>query len=214
MSSAPVCQTGGTFATSISPPPSGVVATTLKVGSSIVSARAFAIAAAMRATASGAQRQAVQPAMPLGSSLRLRGSTLKKSRAGSPGGMRRAKSRTLARDDKTIHSSLAIVHFNCSKVPRPISQRFCREPFPGSFATSRTRARSPWSALAGREPMKTAARPPCPSGRRRRRRRKTSTNLHSFGLVSAPQKRQEGPDGSAGGWGACERRSQKSTIKV
>ena len=40
MSCALVCQTEkGDFATSISPPPSGVVATTSKVGSTIVSAR-------------------------------------------------------------------------------------------------------------------------------------------------------------------------------
>src|SRR5208337_671860 len=64
MSSAPVCQTApGTFVTSISPPPSGVVATTSKVGSSIVSARAFAIVAATRVTPSGPQRQAVQRAI-------------------------------------------------------------------------------------------------------------------------------------------------------
>src|SRR5271166_1731614 len=64
MSSAPVRQTApGTFAASISPPPSGVVATTSNVGSSIVSARAFAGAAARTATPSGPQSQGVQRAI-------------------------------------------------------------------------------------------------------------------------------------------------------
>ena len=65
MSSAPVCQTApGTFATSIPPPPRGGVATTLKVGSTTVSARAPAIAAAKRATPSGAWHRAVKRTMP------------------------------------------------------------------------------------------------------------------------------------------------------
>src|SRR6185312_2613595 len=59
MSCEPVCQTeNGDLATSISPPPSGVVATTLKVGSSIVSARA-AIVARARRTPADAMRAAI-----------------------------------------------------------------------------------------------------------------------------------------------------------
>src|SRR5271166_518687 len=64
MSAAPVCQTEpGTFVTSTSPPPKGVVATTLNVGSSIVSAWAAVSAAEKNATPRAPKPRAVQRAI-------------------------------------------------------------------------------------------------------------------------------------------------------
>src|SRR5271166_3811973 len=91
MSWALVCHTApGTFDASISPPPRGVVATTSKVGSWIVSARAVAAAAATSATPIGQQRQAVKRVtrshLPCAIFVIARYSLLKESWAGSPGG--------------------------------------------------------------------------------------------------------------------------------
>src|SRR5271165_1160026 len=112
MSSAPVRQTApGTFAASISPPPSGVVATTSNVGSSIVSARAFADAAARTTTPSVPQSQCVQRAI------------LSPPPAVRVGSLR-TSARYTARPVPTATrapSSLQAVHFNCSKVRTAIS---------------------------------------------------------------------------------------------